>query len=70
MDGIELLRLQVACRLEGIHELCKEAGLDGLSRFTLIARDPDDDTLCILVTNEPNNEAVQEAVDVCLRNSV
>lgn len=47
------LNLDIAEKLCEVEDLCKSYGLPRLTRFTLIARDPENDEMVVVVTNEP-----------------
>lgn len=62
------LHWAIATKLIGIEDACKRHGLSALTKFALIARDPDNDDMCLVVTNE-NAEGLQAAVRVALNNA-
>lgn len=60
------LRLDIAGKLTGIEDLCHNGyGLKALSRFTLVARDPANPKMIVVITNEPGRE-LQTAFEVAL----
>ncbi len=51
------LRLEIAGKLCEIEDLCHSYGLTSITRITCIARDPENDNMAILTTNEPDGAA-------------
>jgi hypothetical protein len=60
------LRLDIGERLVGIEDLCRERGLKTMTEFTLIARDPDNDNLFVVVTSE-SLDKLPRVFEVALR---
>lgn len=56
-----MIRLGVVQHLEEIKNLCSSWGLDGIDKFTLIARDPEKESMILVVTNEDDMTAAFEA---------
>lgn len=68
-DREKLLELHdaIAVQLNAIQDVCRERGLKKISRCTLCARDPDDDAMIVMLTNEPDDAAVRAAVEAALK---
>lgn len=69
--GEALLSLQrhIELRLVQIEETCVRYGLPGIQRFTLIARDPSNDRMLIVITNE-DAEGVKAAASLAVDSGV
>jgi hypothetical protein len=57
---LEKLRLAVAVHLDAIQDTCKQFGLGGIRNLTLVARDPDNPEMYIVLTNEDDPAPVME----------
>lgn len=54
MDAMNELRLYIGDRLVSMEKMIhKEFGLTAITRFTLVARDPSNPNMYVVVTNEP-----------------
>lgn len=62
------LHCAITTKLMEIGDECYVYGLSALTEFTLIARDPNNDDMCLVVTNE-DAEGLQAAVRVALNNA-
>jgi hypothetical protein len=69
MTNMERLRLDIAAKLQGIERLCKEYNLGGISRLTLVGRDPTNDNMCVVVTSEPCEDSLKKAFEVAINNT-
>lgn len=52
--------------LVGVTGIFQRHGLDEVTRFTLIARDPDNDDMCLVHTNDDD---LRKATEVALNNA-
>lgn len=57
------LNYRIAVQLTEIEEMCHEQGLTRLVRFSLIARDPGNDEMCLVITNDDVKEAARVALN-------
>lgn len=67
-EALKSLNQHVAMRLVQIEDTCRNYGLPSMTKFTLIARDPDNDNMCVVVTNE-DEDGLKDAVRVALNNA-
>lgn len=56
------LKLHIATKLISIEDELKSLGLEGISKMTLIARDPDNDDMLVCVSNDDLERAFQAAI--------
>lgn len=66
---MEDLREEIATALCVIEDTCKSYGLP-MSQITLIARDPDNDNMIILLTNETTEASLEHAIKLALKQKV
>lgn len=65
MSSLNDLRLYIGDRLARIEDMVHDQfGLAAVTRFTLVARDPDNPNLYVVVTNEPDQEAMAAAAQL------
>lgn len=60
------LNLDIAEKLLEIEDLCRSYHFPQLTRYTLIARDPANDEMIVVVTNEPSDE-FESALDAAFK---
>lgn len=53
--ALEMLRHDIAMSLADIEEACESRGLTTMNQLTLLARDPTNDEMSIVVSSEPEN---------------
>ena len=62
------LHWAISAKLVEIERTCRRHGLPALTQFTVIARDPTNDDMCLVVTSE-DEEGLRAAVRVALNNA-
>ena len=65
--ALEHLNRYAGMRIVQIEQQCHDHGLTGITNFTLIARDPNNDNMCFVVTNE--DDGLDSAMRVALKNA-
>lgn len=64
-QAFDYLNRYAGMRMTQIQAQCENYGLRTITNFTLIARDPNNDDMCLVVTNDD----LQKAVQVALQNA-
>lgn len=67
-QALASLRQHITMRLVQIEGVCRNYGLPEITNFTLIARDPNNDKMVIVVTNE-GAEGVKVATELAVNLS-
>ena len=62
-QAFDYLNRYSATRVRQIQAQCEQYGLKTITKFTLIARDPGNDDMCLVVTNDDLQEAVRVATE-------
>lgn len=65
-EAFAALHQDIVYRLMQIEDSCGEYGLSALTHFTVIARDPNNDDMCLVVTNE---EDIAKGCTVAMNNA-
>lgn len=64
--ALKALHYSIGLRMSQIEESCRNYGLPEITKLTIIARDPNNDNMAIVLTNE-DAAGMQQAVDVALK---
>lgn len=67
-QAMQRLHVFIGLRLVQIEDEVRRLGLKAITNYTLIARDPDNGNMCLLVTNE-DQDGLRKATDVALGNA-
>ena len=57
------LHYRIVGYLDRIEQACRQQGLRSITNFTVIARDPDNDDMCVVVTNDDLDDAIRVALE-------
>lgn len=67
-EAHESLHRDIVQNLLQIEEACHAHGLTRITKFTVIVRDPDNDNMCLVVTNE-DADGLTKATQVAINNA-